>query len=68
MFKRGYSGVGPETGKFVNKEDAFSYAIERCLNGTVEEQKEFMDEFKEVLVEWFYSGNWIEEEREIYGI
>lgn len=37
---------------------AYDYALERCLKGTEEERKEF----REMLVEWFYSGNWIEEE------
>lgn len=50
-----YYGVGPETGKFVAAEDAYKYALERCLSGTLEEQKEF----REMLVEWYYSGNWI---------
>lgn len=46
------------TGTFVPKEEAFEYALERCLYGTEEEQREF----QEMLVEWFYSGNWIKED------
>lgn len=53
---KGYHELG--TNVFVAEEDAFRYALERCLNGTEEEQKEF----KEMLVEWFYSGNWVKEE------
>ena len=52
----GYLEIG--TGNFVPEEDAFCYALERCLNGTDEDRKEF----KEMLVEWFYSGNWVKEE------
>ena len=55
-----YIGIGPEAGKIVEKDEAFDYAFERCTNGTLEEQKEF----REMLEEWFYSGNWIEGEYE----
>lgn len=40
--------------EFVSDEDAYAYAFERCTNGTDEEIKEF----QEMLVEWFFSGNW----------
>lgn len=55
---KGYRGIGPELGICVKAEDAFSYAFSRCLNGPDKE------EFKEMLVEWFYSGNWIKEEED----
>lgn len=54
--ENGYKEIG--TGVFVTDEDAYDYALERCMKGTEEEQKEF----KEMLVEWFYSGNWIRED------
>lgn len=47
-------GLFAESGKVVQESDAFQYALNRIANGTQEEQQEF--------VEWFYSGNWIEEE------
>lgn len=56
----GYQGVGPETGIFVTAEDAYAYAIERCLYGSREERRDF----KQMLVEWYYSGNWIKIENE----
>lgn len=52
--EEGYVGVGINNGKFVSEEDAYAYAFECCTNGTDEEIKEF----KEMLVEWFYSGSW----------
>lgn len=55
-----YIGVGPEKDRVVMEEEAFDYALERSLHGTLQNQKEF----KEMLVEWFYSGNWIREEEE----
>ncbi len=51
----GYIGIGPESGTFVADEDAYRYAMERCQSGTEEEGKEF----REMLVEWYFSGNWI---------
>lgn len=50
-----YVGTGPEKGEIVPEEDAFSYAFNRCVNGSDEDK----EEFKEVLVEWFFSGNWV---------
>lgn len=52
-----YRGIGPERGRVVEAESAYGYALSRCLGGTEEEQ----EEFKQMLIEWFYSGNWIEE-------
>ena len=52
-----------EDGKIVEDEKAFTYAFERCTKGTEEDIKEF----KEMLVEWFYSGNWIRREGEFDG-
>lgn len=55
-----YEGIGPEQGTVVNDEDAYAYALERCLSGTEEDKQDF----KEMLVEWFYSGNWARREEE----
>lgn len=55
-----YEGIGPEQGTIVNDEDAYAYALERCLSGTEEDKQDF----KEILVEWFYSGNWARREEE----
>jgi hypothetical protein len=51
----GYREIG--TDLFVPQSEAYNYALQRCLNGTESDQKEF----KEMLVEWFYSGNWVKE-------
>lgn len=54
---KGFHEVG--TGTFVPESEAYEYALERCLNGTEKDIKEF----KEMLVEWFYSGgDWRKEE------
>lgn len=46
---------------FVSDEDAFDYALEHCLEDVplgIRSLK-WTKEFREMLVEWFYSGNWI---------
>lgn len=55
-----YLGMLAEEGNVVEDEEAFDYALERCLKGTLEEQQEF----REMLVEWYYSGNWVHREEE----
>lgn len=57
MYYKGMTGT-PEEGHVVEGVLAYDYALERCLKGTEEDR----EEFREMLVEWFYSGNWIEEE------
>ena len=54
-----WRGIGPESGTIINDDIAFQYALERCLYGTLEEQQEF----REMLIEWFYSLSdfWIRE-------
>ena len=54
MGEKIYVGTGPEKGIRVPEADAYEYALERCLHGPDHE------EFKEMLVDWFYSGNFKE--------
>lgn len=58
----GYVEIG--TLNFVSEEDAFDYAIENIVNIVPPgfHEIEWTEEFKEMLVEWFYSGNWIKED------
>lgn len=56
LAEAGYREMG--TDNFVPESLAYQYAFERCINGTAEEKKEF----EEMLVDWFYSGNWVKEE------
>lgn len=56
LLEPGYHEYG--TNVFVPESEAYDFALERCLNGSEEDMKEF----KEMLVEWFYSGgNWKKE-------
>lgn len=58
MIENGYKEL--TTRVFVAEEDAYEYALEQCLHGSEKDQAEF----KEFLVDWFYSGNWVKEKRE----
>lgn len=56
----GWRGVGPNAGKFVPAEDGFEYV---CHHFGIEEfDRTALDaeEFKEMVVEWYFSGNWVE--------
>lgn len=52
-----YKGIFKNDGIIVGAEKAFNYAIQRVVQGTKEEKKEF--------IEWYYSGDWVEEEDKI---
>lgn len=62
-----YEGIFAEEGKRVRLEDAFGYAMER-ITSNPEDMKDFKKEFpkmpeieeiRETITDWFYSGNWI---------
>lgn len=56
LSEKGYHNI--ITYEFVPEDEAFDHALHESLFGDMEIQKEF----KEMLVEWFYSGNWRKEE------
>ena len=56
---KGYEGFATEKGKFVRAEDALAYAAERCGIRSIDTTAPDADEFKEMLVDWFFSGNWL---------
>jgi len=64
-------GIISNTGKFIEDEEAFSYALERVYTCD-EDKKEFsiefakpehenmtLDSFKRDLIDWYYGKNWI---------
>ena len=57
---KGYQGIGPNAGEFIAADDAFGYAC--CQVGIEAFDRTALeaDEFKKMLVEWYFSGNWIE--------
>ena len=50
-----YIGICKEKGNIVEESFCFGYALDRILNNQ-EEKLEFID--------WYYSGNWIKNEKE----
>lgn len=58
----GYKNI--TDGTFVPEESAFDYAIDQCTNFVPPgfRKIEWTQEFREMVVEWFYSGDWVKEE------
>lgn len=49
----------------INKEDALDYAIEKVgITINEDSENEEQEEFKKMLVEWYFSGNYVEVEEE----
>lgn len=59
MWKEKLNGAGYtdcHSGIFVPEEDAYAYAVEK-----ISQDEDLEKKFQEMLVEWFYSGDWIKE-------
>ncbi len=56
----GWRGIGPNAGEFVAAEDGFGYACQQVGIEVFDEAAHDAEEFKEMLIEWYFSGNWIE--------
>ena len=54
----GYIGICHESGKYVPADEAADYAAEQC---GIKLTDQTTDEFRNMFVEWFYSGNWVED-------
>jgi hypothetical protein len=57
---KGWRGIGPNSGKYVAAEDGFSYVRDRVGITLFDHVAPEADDFKEMLIEWYFSGNWIE--------
>lgn len=58
--QKGFKGIGPNTGKFVSAEDAFTHAAREVGILVFNHTAADAEEFREMLVEWYFSGNWVE--------
>lgn len=59
-----YSGLGPEIGKVIEGDDnALAYACTACGVMPLLCWQAVDPAFAEMMLAWFYSGNWIVEER-----
>ncbi|CDC47059.1 uncharacterized protein BN652_01670 [Firmicutes bacterium CAG:424] len=67
-----YVGICKEIGETVPDEEAFDYAFDRCMKGTEKEKQEFREVLdseeliKKIIVDWYFSGNWVHKEDEEY--
>lgn len=56
----GWKGITCNAGEFVAAEDGFGYVCQQVGVEAFDETALEAEEFKEMLVEWYFSGNWIE--------
>jgi len=56
---KGYKGIGRESGKYIEIDSAADYAAKQC---GIEIADKTTDEFRNMFVEWFYSGNWVRDD------
>ena len=61
---KGWRGIGPNAGQYVAAEDGFEYVCQQVGIERFDRTAIDADEFEEMVVEWFFSGNWIEEYEE----
>ena len=66
---KGWKGICGNRGKFVAVEDGFSYVRDQVGITLFDHAAPDAKEFREMLVDWYFSGNWIEvyEEDDEYG-
>lgn len=57
---KGWRGIGPNAGIFIAAEDGFGYVCQQVGIVSFDDTAPEAEEFKELLIEWFFSGNWIE--------
>ena len=57
---KGWEGICGNRGKFVPAEDGFDYAAESVGILDFDHSAPDAEEFKKMLVEWFFSGEWVE--------
>lgn len=57
---KGWKGISNRDGEFVDAEDGFEYVCEAVGIKAFDKTAPDAEEFKEMLIEWYFSGNWIE--------
>ena len=57
---KGWKGFGPDAGKFVSYEDGFDYVANECGIAMTDPTAPLAGEFRGMVVEWYFSGNWVE--------
>lgn len=57
---KGWEGIGPNKGKFVEADDAFPYVCKQVGIAAFYSTAPEAAEFRAMLIEWYFSGNWVE--------
>ena len=57
---KGWRGIGPNAGSYIAAEDGFSYICQQAGIESFDDTAPDAAEFKEMLIEWYFSGNWLE--------
>lgn len=60
----GWSGIGKDKGVFVAERDGFDYARRACGITSMDASAPEYIAFRDALVEWFFSGEWVRDEKE----
>lgn len=64
MSIKGWRGISTNRGKFVPAEDGFDYAAKAVGIKDFDPTAPEAEEFKAMLTEWYFSGNWLEVEHD----
>lgn len=56
----GWEGITCNAGEFVAAEDGFGYVCQQVGIEQFDKTALEAEEFKAMLIEWYFSGNWIE--------
>ena len=57
---KGWEGIGPHLGEFVAASDAFVYVCDKVGIKSFSFMAPDADEFGPMLIDWYFSGNWVE--------
>ena len=57
---KGWEGISTNRGKFVEVDEAFHYICKQVGIAAFYNTAPEAAEFKEMLIEWYFSGNWVE--------
>lgn len=57
---KGWRGIGPNAGQYITADSGFLYICDRVGITQFDHAAPDSTEFKEMLVEWYFSGNWLE--------
>ena len=57
---KGWRGIGPNAGEYIAVKDGFGYVCTQVGIEVFDKTALEAEEFQKMLLEWYFSGNWIE--------